>query len=102
MGPSPRTSAEILREISPAFPSLSVVGTAPDMSVLWNAFAVLSFSLTRILSSDLMRMRVVVASLLGPWAILLSLLGLFDQWFDFRGRFTSRETKADPSDQNLQ
>ncbi len=45
-------------------------------------------------SSELMRLMFVVTSLLGPWAILLSLLGLFDQWFDFRSRFVSPETPA--------
>jgi hypothetical protein len=55
---------------------------------------VLTFALTRLFSSGLMRAMFVVTSLLGPWAILLSLLGLFDQWFDFRRRFAGAETPA--------
>jgi uncharacterized protein YybS (DUF2232 family) len=63
---------------------------------LLQGLSVLAFSLTRLFSSPLMRTMVVVASLLGPWAIFLSLLGLFDQWFDFRSRFVSSETPAAP------
>jgi uncharacterized protein YybS (DUF2232 family) len=79
----------------------------PDLhTVAWNGLvvtlflfllqglSVLSFALARLFSSELMRTLTLLASLLGPWAILLSLLGLFDQWFDFRGRFMSGETKA--------
>ena len=63
---------------------------------LLQGLSVLTFSLTRLFSSELMRAMFVVTSLLGPWAILLSLLGLFDQWFDFRSRFPSIETPAAP------
>lgn len=63
---------------------------------LLQGLSVLTFALTRLFSSDLMRLMLVVTSLLGPWAILLSLLGLFDQWFDFRSRFVSPETPAAP------
>lgn len=63
---------------------------------LLQGLSVLSFSLRGLFSSPLMRALLVVASLLGPWAIFLSLLGLFDQWFDFRSRFVSRETPAAP------
>lgn len=88
---------------------------APNLrSVAWNGLvitmflfllqglSVLCFALTRIFSSELMRTLFVVASLLGPWAILLSLLGLFDQWFDFRGRFPSSNPPAAPTPPNLQ
>ncbi len=63
---------------------------------LLQGLSVLSFALARLFPSELMRAMFLVTSLLGPWAILLSLLGLFDQWFDFRGRFTSVETPAAP------
>jgi len=63
---------------------------------LLQGLSVMTFALTRLLPSELMRTLFVVASLLGPWAILLSLLGLFDQWFDFRNRFSSGETPAAP------
>ncbi len=63
---------------------------------LLQGLSVLTFSLTRLFSSGLMRLMLVVTSLLGPWAILLSLLGLFDQWFDFRSRFVSTGTPAAP------
>jgi len=63
---------------------------------LLQGLSVLAFSLTRLFSSELMRLMLMVTSLLGPWAILLSLLGLFDQWFDFRNRFGSTETPAAP------
>ncbi len=63
---------------------------------LLQGLSVLTFALTRLFSSGLMRAMFLVTSLLGPWAILLSLLGLFDQWFDFRSRFTSVETPAAP------
>jgi uncharacterized protein YybS (DUF2232 family) len=63
---------------------------------LLQGLSVLTFSLTRLFSSELMRLMLLVTSLLGPWAILLSLLGLFDQWFDFRSRFVSTETPAAP------
>ncbi len=61
---------------------------------LLQGLSVLTFVLARLFSSELMRLMFVVTSLLGPWAILLSLLGLFDQWFDFRSRFVSPETPA--------
>ena len=63
---------------------------------LLQGLSVLTFVLARLFSSELMRLMFVVTSLLGPWAILLSLLGLFDQWFDFRSRFVSTETPAAP------
>ena len=63
---------------------------------LLQGLSVLTFALTRLFSSELMRAMFVVTSLLGPWAILLSLLGLFDQWFDFRSRFVSPEAPAAP------
>ena len=63
---------------------------------LLQGLSVLSFALARLFPSELMRAMFLVTSLLGPWAILLSLLGLFDQWFDFRSRFTSVETPAAP------
>jgi uncharacterized protein YybS (DUF2232 family) len=63
---------------------------------LLQGLSVMTFALTRLFSSELMRAMLVVTSLLGPWAILLSLLGLFDQWFDFRSRFKSVETPAAP------
>ena len=98
-----------------AFVGSGALLLVPDLQgVAWNGFAVtmflfmlqglsvLAFSLTRLFSSGLMRTLVVVASLLGPWAIFLSLLGLFDQWFDFRGRFVNRETPPASSDPNLQ
>ncbi|MEO8361342.1 MAG: DUF2232 domain-containing protein [Vicinamibacteria bacterium] len=82
----------------------------PDMEVLgWNGLvvtlflfllqglSVMTFALSRLFASELMRTLLVVGSLLGPWAIFLSLVGLFDQWFDFRGRFASTETPAAPS-----
>lgn len=97
-----------------AFVGSGALLLVPDLQIVaWNGLvvtlflfllqglSVLSFSLTRLFSSELMRTLVVVASLLGPWAMLLSLLGLFDQWFDFRSRFASRDTPA-PSSQNLQ
>lgn len=61
---------------------------------LLQGLSVLTFALTRLFSSELMRAMFVVTSLLGPWAILLSLLGLFDQWFDFRRRLAGAETPA--------
>ena len=92
-----------------AFVGSGALLLVPDLQIVaWNGLvvtlflfllqglSVLSFSLTRLFSSELMRTLVVVASLLGPWAMLLSLLGLFDQWFDFRSRFASAETPAAP------
>ena len=67
---------------------------------LLQGLSVMTFALTRLFSSEAMRAMFIVTSLLGPWAILLALLGLFDQWFDFRSRFTSVETPAAPP--NLQ
>lgn len=69
---------------------------------LLQGLSVLAFMLTRLFSSEFMRAAALLASLLGPWAILLSLLGLFDQWFDFRGRFLSPGPQAAPPDENLQ
>ncbi len=82
----------------------------PDLQTLaWNGLlvtlflfllqglSVFSFGLARIFSSPLMRALLVMASLLGPWAIMLSLLGLFDQWFDFRARFTDQTPAAPPA-----
>lgn len=63
---------------------------------LLQGLSVLTFSVTRLFSSELMRLLLVMSSLLGPWAILLSLLGLFDQWFDFRSRLVNPETPAAP------
>lgn len=64
---------------------------------LLQGLSVLSFGLARIFPSRLMRTLLVMASLVGPWAILLSLLGLFDQWFDFRKRFAGSDAPAAPS-----
>ena len=63
---------------------------------LLQGLSVLAFALSRLFASELVRAMLMAASLLGPWAILLSLLGLFDQWFDFRSRFISAETPAAP------
>ena len=92
-----------------AFVASGALLLAPDLHrVAWNGLvvtlflfllqglSVLSFALTRIFAGEWMRVVFVVASLLGPWAILLSLLGLFDQWFDFRSRLASAETPAAP------
>lgn len=98
-----------------AFVASGALLLVPDLhAVAWNGLvvtmflfllqglSVLGFALVRLFSSELMRIFVVVASLLGPWAIFLSLLGLFDQWFDFRSRVASPAPPADPSNQNLQ
>ncbi len=93
-----------------AFVASGALLLAPELkTVAWNGLvvtlflfllqglSVLSFGLARLFSSELMRTLLIMASLLGPWAILLSLLGLFDQWFDFRSRFVSSEKPAAPS-----
>jgi hypothetical protein len=64
---------------------------------LLQGLSVFCFGLTRLFSSGLVRSLLVVAALLGPWAVLLSLLGLFDQWFDFRSRLANRPAPAPPS-----
>ena len=92
-----------------AFVGSGALLLAPGLEIVaWNGLAVtlflfllqglsvLCFALTRIFAGEWMRAIFVAASLLGPWAILLSLLGLFDQWFDFRSRFVSAETPAAP------
>jgi uncharacterized protein YybS (DUF2232 family) len=63
---------------------------------LLQGLSVMTFALTRLFASELTRALLVAASLLGPWALFLSLLGLFDQWFDFRSRFIVPETPAAP------
>jgi hypothetical protein len=63
---------------------------------LLQGLSVLSFAVTRLFASELTRGLLVAASLLGPWAVFLSLVGLFDQWFDFRGRFQAPEAPAAP------
>jgi hypothetical protein len=97
-----------------AFVASGALLLVPDLqSFGWNGFAitmflflfqglsVLALALTRLFASGLMRTLVVIASLLGPWAFFLSLLGLFDQWFDFRSRFLSSETPEAPTNPNL-
>jgi uncharacterized protein YybS (DUF2232 family) len=97
-----------------AFVASGALLLVPDLqTVAWNGFlvtmflflfqglSVLSFTLGRIFSNSLMRTMVMIASLLGPWAVFLSLLGLFDQWFDFRGQLASRETPPASSDPTL-
>lgn len=92
-----------------AFVASGALLMAPGLQTLaWNGLvvtlflfllqgvSVLCFALTRIFAGEWMRALFVAASLLGPWAILLSLLGLFDQWFDFRSRLTRAETPAAP------
>lgn len=69
---------------------------------LLQGLSVLAFLAARLFASDLMRAAILLASLLGPWALLLSLLGLFDQWFDFRGRFLRPGPMAAPPSENLQ
>ena len=64
---------------------------------LLQGLSVLSFALARVFPSQLMRTLLVMASLVGPWAVLLSLLGLFDQWFDFRKQFASPDAPTAPS-----
>lgn len=58
---------------------------------LLQGLSVMSFALARFFPSELMRTLLLMASLLGPWAVMVSLVGLFDQWFDFRSRFESPE-----------
>jgi uncharacterized protein YybS (DUF2232 family) len=92
-----------------AFVASGALLMAPGLqTVAWNGLvvtlflflvqglSVLCFALTRIFAGEWMRAIFVAASLLGPWAILLSLLGLFDQWFDFRSRFTKPEAPVVP------
>lgn len=59
--------------------------------------SILGFALTRLFASPLMRAILLISSLLGPWAILIALLGLFDQWFDFRSRLGNAGTPPAPS-----
>lgn len=93
-----------------AFVASGALLLVPDLKTLaWNGLvvtlflfllqgiSVLASALTRVFPSPLMRTLLIVASLLGPWAILLSLLGLFDQWFDFRSRFTNPDSAAPPA-----
>ena len=99
-GPS-RLSGSRLKALLPArLPAAQQAGWNGLVVTLFlfllQGLSVLTFSLTRLFSSGLMRLMLVVTSLLGPWAILLSLLGLFDQWFDFRSRFVGTETPAAP------
>ena len=63
---------------------------------LLQGLSVISFGLARLFPSELMRTLLLMASLLGPWAVLVSLLGLFDQWFDFRSRFVKSEAPPAP------
>ncbi len=94
-----------------AFVASGALLLAPDLKLLaWNGLvvtlflfllqglSVMSFVLGRLLPGGLLRSLLLLASLLGPWAILVSLLGLFDQWFDFRGRFVSPAPPAAPTD----
>jgi uncharacterized protein YybS (DUF2232 family) len=64
---------------------------------LLQGISVFAFVLSRLFSSELMRVLLVLASLLGPWAIFHSLVGLFDQWFDFRARVTRAGADAGPT-----
>ena len=93
-----------------AFVGSGLLLLIPDLSVFgWNGLvvtlflfllqglSVMTFGLTRLFSSELVRLLFVIGSLLGPWAILLSLIGLFDQWFDFRSRLVGSETPTAPS-----
>lgn len=69
---------------------------APLRAVAWNGLvvtlflfglqglSVVSFALVRVFQNEFLRAFTVAALLIGPWASLLALLGLFDQWFDFR------------------
>lgn len=56
--------------------------------------SIVSFGLVRFLPSEFGRMMVVLALVIGPWNFCLSLLGLFDQWFDFRRLHAPRDTPA--------
>ncbi len=93
-----------------AFVGSGALLLVPDLqSLAWNGLvvtlflfllqgiSVLAFALARVFRSALMRTLLIMASLLGPWAIMLSLLGLFDQWFDFRARFTNPDPAAPPA-----
>lgn len=93
-----------------AFVASGALLLVPDLQILaWNGLvvtlflfllqglSVLAFALARVFPSALMRTLFIMASLLGPWAIMLSLLGLFDQWFDFRARFTNPDPAAPPA-----
>ncbi len=93
-----------------AFVASGALLLIPDLErVAWNGLvvtlflfllqglSVLCFSLVRVFSSPLMRALLVMACLLGPWALLLSLLGLFDQWFDFRSRFATEPAPPGPT-----
>jgi|JI10StandDraft_1071094.scaffolds.fasta_scaffold02128_10 uncharacterized protein YybS (DUF2232 family) len=89
--------------LAPSFHAVAWNGLAVTFFLfLLQGLSVLAFLASRLFSSDLMRAALLLASLLGPWALLLSLLGLFDQWFDFRGRYLSPGPKAAPPSENLQ
>lgn len=81
----------------PALRSVAWNGLVVTMFLfLLQGLSVMCFGLTRLFASELMRALLVMAMLLGPWAILLSLLGLFDQWFDFRNRLAGSEAPPAP------
>jgi len=63
---------------------------------LLQGLSVFTFTLSRLFSGELIRALLVMSSLLGPWAVLHSLVGLFDQWFDFRARLVA-EPPPDPN-----
>jgi hypothetical protein len=63
---------------------------------LLQGLSVFTYGLSRLFSGDLIRALLVMSSLLGPWAVLHSLVGLFDQWFDFRARLVA-EPPPDPN-----
>jgi uncharacterized protein YybS (DUF2232 family) len=94
-----------------AFVGSALLLLAPEYQrVAWNGIAVTlflfliqglsvwCFGLARLFQSDFMRLALTIAALMGPWALLLSLLGLFDQWFDFRARLTRAEASVEPPD----
>lgn len=84
--------------LSPGLRSVAWNGLVITMFLfLLQGLSVLCFALARIFASELMRTLFVVASLLGPWAIFLSLIGLFDQWFDFRNRISGGAAPAAPA-----
>ena len=84
--------------LAPALATIAWNGLVATLFLfLLQGLSVFCFALGRLFSSGLMRSLLVLATLLGPWAVLLSLLGLFDQWFDFRSRLANRQATAPPS-----
>jgi len=83
------------RDAHPALGQAAVAGEAQRQAGMGQGLAVAAFYARRLAGPPFLRAVVVVLVLVNPWAPqILALLGLFDNWIDFRKWAEPPETRG--------